>query len=198
MRHSGMVRYVPPTIGDAVAPDHIRVIVGAASRLPASSGRIRTVPVSGPLIIDLADEAATAALGARLAAVARPRDVLLLHGDLGMGKTALARGFVTSAVPGTEEVPSPTFTLVQTYPSVLGPIWHFDLYRLKDPDEIWELGFEDALVDGILLIEWPDRLGGLAPRDRVDLTLSPGRTADTRQATLVAAGRSDWLDRVRS
>ena len=154
--------------------------------------------MSGPLIIDLADEAATAALGARLAACARPRDVLLLHGDLGMGKTALARGFVTAAAPGTDEVPSPTFTLVQTYPSPRGTIWHFDLYRLKDPDEIWELGFEDALVDGILLIEWPDRLGSLAPRDRLDLTLSLGATPDARQAKLVPAGKSDWLDRVRT
>ena len=152
--------------------------------------------MSGPLIIDLADEAATAALGARLAAAAGPRDVLLLHGDLGMGKTALARGFVMSAAPETEEVPSPTFTLVQTYPTGRGAIWHFDLYRLKDPDEIWELGFEDALVDGILLIEWPDRLGGFAPRDRLDLTLSPGATPDARQATLVSAGKSTWLDRV--
>jgi tRNA threonylcarbamoyladenosine biosynthesis protein TsaE len=148
------------------------------------------------LIIDLADEAATAALGARLAAAAGPRDVLLLHGDLGMGKTALARGFVMGAAPETDEVPSPTFTLVQTYPTGRGTIWHFDLYRLKDPDEIWELGFEDALVDGILLIEWPDRLGGFVPRDRLDLTLSPGAAPDGRQATLVSAGKSTWLDRV--
>ena len=153
--------------------------------------------MSGPLLIDLADEAATAALGARLAASARPRDVLLLHGDLGMGKTALARGFVTALSPEADEVPSPTFTLVQTYPSPAGPIWHFDLYRLKDPDEIWELGFEDALVDGVLLIEWPDRLGSLAPRDRVDLTLTPGAAADARRAELAPAGRSDWLDRLR-
>jgi len=152
--------------------------------------------VSGPLIIDLADEAATAALGARLAAAALPRDVLLLHGDLGMGKTALARGFVTGVAPETDEVPSPTFTLMQTYPSPRGTIWHFDLYRLKDPDEIWELGFEDALIDGILLIEWPDRLGALAPRDRLDLTLSPGGTPDARRATLTAAGKSTWLDRI--
>jgi len=152
--------------------------------------------VSGPLIIDLADEAATAALGARLAAVARPRDVLLLHGDLGMGKSALARGFVRAVAPETDEVPSPTFTLVQTYPGDRGTIWHFDLYRLKQPDEIWELGFEDALVDGILLIEWPDRLGGLAPRDRLDLTLLPGDTPESRYATLVQAGKSTWLDRI--
>lgn len=152
--------------------------------------------MSGPLIIDLADEAATAALGARLAAVARPRDVLLLHGDLGMGKSALARGFVRAVAPETDEVPSPTFTLVQTYPGDRGTIWHFDLYRLKQPDEIWELGFEDALVDGILLIEWPDRLGGLAPRDRLDLTLLPGDTPESRYATLVQAGKSTWLDRI--
>ena len=154
--------------------------------------------MSEPFILDLADEAATAALGARLASVARPRDVLLLAGDLGMGKTALARGFVRAAAPETEEVPSPTFTLVQTYPADAGTIWHFDLYRLKDPEEIWELGFEDALADGILLIEWPDRLGPFAPRDRLELTLSPGDAADTRRASLVAVGKSSWLDRVRA
>ena len=82
--------------------------------------------------------------------------------------------------------------------SPAGPIWHFDLYRLKDPDEIWELGFEDALVDGVLLIEWPDRLGGLAPRDRLDLTLSLGAAPDARRAELAAVGRSDWLDRFRA
>jgi tRNA threonylcarbamoyladenosine biosynthesis protein TsaE len=148
------------------------------------------------LIIDLADEAATVALGARLAAAARPRDVLLLQGDLGMGKTALARGFVRGAAPETDEVPSPTFTLVQTYPTEAGTIWHFDLYRLKHPDEIWELGFEDALIDGILLIEWPDRLGSLGPRDRLELTLAPGPTPDARRATLVAVGKTTWLDRI--
>jgi tRNA threonylcarbamoyladenosine biosynthesis protein TsaE len=151
--------------------------------------------MSRSLTLDLPDEPATAALGARLAASAEPRDVLLLHGDLGMGKTALARGFVLALVPETPDVPSPTFTLVQTYDGPRGTVWHFDLYRLKSQDEIWELGFEDALVDGILLIEWPDRLGSLAPRDRLDLTLSPGATPDARHATLAAVGRSTWLDR---
>jgi tRNA threonylcarbamoyladenosine biosynthesis protein TsaE len=151
--------------------------------------------MSRSLTLDLPTEAATASLGARLAAAAQPRDVLLLHGDLGMGKTALARGFVTALAPETEEVPSPTFTLVQTYDTSRGTVWHFDLYRLKAPDEIWELGFEEALADGILLIEWPDRLGSLAPRDRLDLTLSPGPSPTARQATLAAVGRSSWLGR---
>jgi tRNA threonylcarbamoyladenosine biosynthesis protein TsaE len=150
------------------------------------------------LDLDLADEAATAALGARLAAVARPRDVLLLDGDLGMGKTALARGFVTALAPGVVEVPSPTFTLVQTYPTERGLVWHLDLYRLKDPDEVWELGFEEALADGILLIEWPARLGALAPRDRLELRLAAGAHEGARRAHLVAAGRSDWLARLQA
>jgi tRNA threonylcarbamoyladenosine biosynthesis protein TsaE len=147
--------------------------------------------------LNLPDPAATERLAAIIAAQARPGDAILLSGDLGAGKTHFARAFINALTAVPEEVPSPTFTLVQTYPTPRGTIWHFDLYRLKQPDEIWELGFEDALVDGILLIEWPDRLGGLAPRDRLDLTLSPGASPDGRQATLVSAGKSAWLDRVR-
>ncbi|GGF28865.1 tRNA (adenosine(37)-N6)-threonylcarbamoyltransferase complex ATPase subunit type 1 TsaE [Aliidongia dinghuensis] len=154
--------------------------------------------MSRSFTLDLPDEAATASLGARLAASAKPRDILLLRGDLGMGKTALARGFVMAQAPEAHEVPSPTFTLVQTYAGAAGPVWHFDLYRLKDPEEIWELGFEDALVDGILLVEWPDRLGPLAPRDRLELTLMPGTTPTGRRAELVAVGRSTWLERLQN
>jgi tRNA threonylcarbamoyladenosine biosynthesis protein TsaE len=115
-----------------------------------------------------------------------------------MGKTALARGFVMALAPDVEEVPSPTFTLVQTYPTERGLVWHFDLYRLKHPDEIWELGFEEALADGILLIEWPARLGALAPRDRLELRLATGGHEGGRHVRLTAAGGSDWLARFQA
>jgi tRNA threonylcarbamoyladenosine biosynthesis protein TsaE len=159
---------------------------------------IQIHPVSvphDPISYDIAlpDEAAMSSLAAELAAAAKPRDLVALHGTLGMGKTSFARAFIRRLLGAEEEVPSPTFTLVQIYDAPVGPIWHFDLYRLKDPEEIWELGFEDALADGILLIEWPDRLGTLLPARRLDLMLSPGPTATARQAVLAAQGGSDML-----
>jgi tRNA threonylcarbamoyladenosine biosynthesis protein TsaE len=149
-----------------------------------------------PSALTLPNEAATLALAARLADIVRPRDLIALAGPLGAGKTCFARALVRRLAGAEIEVPSPTFTLVQTYDSDVGTVWHFDLYRLRDPDEIWELGFEDALIDGILLIEWPERLGGLLPARRLDLTLTPGETADARQAVLAAQGGSDLLDRL--
>jgi len=133
--------------------------------------------------IVLADETATAVLGAALAHRARPGDVVTLAGPLGAGKTSFARAFI-AALGVREEVPSPTFTLVQTYETAIGVVWHFDLYRLTDPDEIHELGLDEALVDGIVLIEWPERLGALLPRERLDVALEPGSGPDTRLLTL--------------
>lgn len=123
------------------------------------------------LSLPLADEAATAALGVRLAGIARPGDVIALHGDLGAGKTTLARGLIRSQLGPETEAPSPTFTLVQTYPAPRFPIWHFDLYRLENPGEVRELGLEEA-VDGLCLIEWPERLGRYLPSARLEVRLS--------------------------
>jgi len=127
---------------------------------------------SEPEVIELADERATLDLGARLAAGARAGHVYALRGDLGSGKTTLARGFVRALTRNDEEeVPSPTFTLVQTYETDKGTVWHFDLYRLEDPEDAWELGIEEAFVSGISLIEWPERLGALLPARHRDVTL---------------------------
>lgn len=123
------------------------------------------------LILNLADDAATAALGARVGALARAGDVIALQGDLGAGKTTLARALIQHLVGADTEVPSPTFTLVQTYALPSLPIWHFDLYRLEDPGEARELGIEEA-VDGLALIEWPERLGSYLPRQRLEIRLS--------------------------
>jgi len=123
------------------------------------------------LTIDLADDAATAALGARIGAAARPGDVVALVGDLGAGKTTLARGLIRSLTGPETEAPSPTFTLVQSYVAPSLTIWHFDLYRLKDPREARELGLEEA-VDGLALIEWPERLGRDLPHARLEVRLS--------------------------
>jgi tRNA threonylcarbamoyladenosine biosynthesis protein TsaE len=133
--------------------------------------------------LDLPDENATAALAARLAAVARPGDVIALSGDLGAGKTSLARAFI-HARGADESVPSPTFTLVQTYELPGGTVWHFDLYRLRAAEEAWELGIEDAFDGGIALIEWPERLGSLLPARRLGVALEFGPSPTARRATL--------------
>jgi tRNA threonylcarbamoyladenosine biosynthesis protein TsaE len=110
----------------------------------------------------LKSEEETAAAGAALARVARAGDVITLSGPLGVGKTALARGFIAALGHGAD-VPSPTFAIVQPYDELDPPVWHVDLYRIEDPSEIDELGL-DASVDAVLLVEWPERAGtGLWP-----------------------------------
>lgn len=146
------------------------------------------------ITLDLPDEAATRALGAALAHMARPGDVIALAGTLGTGKSTLARAFVQALTSEDEEVPSPTFTLVQIYDADAGQIWHFDLYRLEKAEEAFELGIEDAFIDGICLIEWPDRLGRLMPRKRLDVALSAGETETARRATLTS--HVQWDDRL--
>jgi len=143
---------------------------------------------------DLGDEAATVALARRIADVAGPGDVIALSGDLGVGKTRFARAFVDAAMGDGEEVPSPTFTLVQTYDSPAGSIWHFDLYRLARPAEAYELGIEEAFAGGIALIEWPDRLAGLLPAERLDIDLAYGDRPTARRARLTGRGR--WAPRL--
>ena len=136
---------------------------------------------------------ATAALAACIAALARPGDVIALKGELGTGKTTFARAFIR-ARGGGEAVPSPTFTLVQVYEIGDVPIWHFDAYRLRDPDEAWELGIEDAFRDGISLIEWPERLGKLLPDRRLQITLCDAGAPNARRAALDPGG--DWAERL--
>jgi tRNA threonylcarbamoyladenosine biosynthesis protein TsaE len=125
------------------------------------------------------------AVGAALAGVLRPGDVLALSGELGAGKTTLARG-ILRGLGLAGEAPSPTFTLVQTYepPETRLPVWHCDLYRLDDPEEAIELGLDEARASAVLLIEWPERLEAFLPADALRLRLdgagSPERslTAD--------------------
>ncbi len=146
------------------------------------------------LALDLADEAATARVATSLAALARAGDVLALAGDLGTGKTAFARAFVRALTDAEEEVPSPTFTLVQTYDAADFIIWHFDLYRLERPEDALELGIEDAFADGVALIEWPDRLGRLLPPERLDVTLIRAAAPNARR--IVFSGPPRWADRI--
>lgn len=142
---------------------------------------------------ELADEAATDRFGRRLAAHLVPGDVVLLSGDLGAGKTALARG-ILAGLGHAGEVPSPTFTLVQSYevPGVRLPVWHVDLYRLEDPDEVEELGLDEILADGALIIEWPERAGERWP-EALHLTLSgTGETSRRLTARVPPAWEARW------
>ena len=122
----------------------------------------------------LADEAATLALGAKLASAVRPGDVVTLSGGLGAGKTTLARGLL-SALGLTEEAPSPTFAIVQGYgpPEVRLLVAHIDLYRIDDPADAEELGLDDLRTDHLLLVEWPERLGSHLWPDSLKLILAP-------------------------
>jgi tRNA threonylcarbamoyladenosine biosynthesis protein TsaE len=144
-------------------------------------------------VIELPNEHATARLAARIAALARPGDILALKGELGAGKTSFARAFIR-ARGGSEEVPSPTFTLVQVYEFADAPVWHFDCYRLRDAEEAWELGIEDAFRDGISLIEWPERLGPLLPARRLEIALLPGASPEARRAEIDPGDA--WVERI--
>ncbi len=124
-----------------------------------------------PLILSLPTAAETEALGRRLAALARPGDAILLEGPIGAGKSCLARAFIRARLGADEDVPSPTFTLVQVYNDDGTEIWHADLYRLTHPDEVWELGLDQAFETAICLVEWPDRLGSHLPVDALTVRL---------------------------
>ena len=136
----------------------------------------------------LPDEAATDRLGAVLATRLRPRDVVALEGGLGAGKTTLARAILRAAASDPRlVVPSPTFTLVELYDTPRGAFWHFDLYRLEAPEQVFELGWEDARADGMALVEWAERLGPLLPRERLTVTLAT--EGDGRRATIEGEAR---------
>ena len=143
------------------------------------------VPAEGEFRLE--GEAATARLGAAVAAELKPGDVVCLSGPLGAGKSTLARGLIRSLTTANEEVPSPTFTLVQFYDGAT-PVAHFDLYRLTSPDEAFELGLDEALEDGAAVIEWPQRLEGRLPPDRLDIEIAFDETGEGRRARLTPHG----------
>ena len=131
--------------------------------------------------ITLARPEETTRLGAAIATALRSGDAVLLFGPLGAGKSTLARGLVRALTTPDEEVPSPTFTLVQSYDGASFSIAHFDLYRLKNASEVFELGLDEALDTGAAIIEWPERLEGDLPPDRLEVRLhqdSGGRRAE--------------------
>ena len=142
----------------------------------------------------LPDEDAAAAFGARLAPLLMAGDIVCLEGPLGAGKTTLARGLI-KAYCGAREVPSPTFTLVETYQGHEAALWHFDLYRLEQPSDVWELGLEDALDDGVCLIEWPERIAGLLPENVLRLNFQIPK--DGGRMLHIEAG-DDWRKRLQA
>ena len=146
----------------------------------------------------LSDPAATRGLAERIADLSRPGDVIGLGGVLGAGKTVFARAFINriahAAGVAAGDVPSPTFTLVQSYELGAVTVYHFDLYRIERPIDAYELGIEDAFLDGVSLIEWPERLGPLLPEDRLDIVLLQGPSPDARIAQISGAG--DWPARL--
>ncbi len=136
-----------------------------------------------------------AALAVSLAPLLKKGDVVTLAGSLGAGKTAFARALIQYLVPA-EEVPSPTFTLVQTYDLPKVSIWHFDLYRLEEEEkDILELGWDEARRDGVCLVEWPSRLGSLLPKDRLEISIAFVKDSEnSREITLRPFG--SWVKRL--
>jgi tRNA threonylcarbamoyladenosine biosynthesis protein TsaE len=147
---------------------------------------------AGPL--ELPSETATQALAGCVAARLVPGDCLLLEGAIGAGKTAFARALIRARTGNpAEDVPSPTFTLVQTYDAPGGEIWHADLYRLTHPDEAIELGLAEAMDKAICLIEWPDRLGDIAPSTALALHFV---ATPEGPHTVTFAGADPWRARL--
>ena len=144
------------------------------------------------LSFDLPGFADTMALGAALGARLRAGDTLYLAGDLGAGKTTFARGMIMSLC-GVTDVPSPTYTLIQSYETGNGiPLLHADLYRIEEEGELDELGLDDAFDDSIVLVEWPDRLFGTGPDNALTLTLALAPRGRIAHIT----GGTDWKDRL--
>ncbi len=140
------------------------------------------------LDLALVDEIETEALAVRLSAAVGPGDVIALFGNLGMGKSVFARAFIRAYAGIDEDIPSPTFTLVQVYTADAAPVFHFDLYRLEAPEEVLELGIEEAFTEGISLIEWPERLGGWMPENRLEIHLTAGDRETARKVRLIGFG----------
>ncbi len=146
----------------------------------------------------LRDEAETKAFAAGLAGLCNIGDCILLYGEVGAGKTSFARGFIRELSEVSEEITSPTFTIVQNYPLKTGlknggHLWHCDFYRLKHRDELYELGLEEAFENGITLIEWPEIMGDDAPKNALKIMLKLEN--DGRNIELI--GNEAWQERLK-
>ncbi|MBT3789591.1 MAG: tRNA (adenosine(37)-N6)-threonylcarbamoyltransferase complex ATPase subunit type 1 TsaE [Alphaproteobacteria bacterium] len=159
-----------------------------------------TDPAATSLLFDLDDETATSALAVSLSKCLEQGDVVALSGDLGAGKTAFARAFIQALADQQQtlidEVPSPTFTIVQIYDELVPPVWHVDLYRLEDRADTIEIGLEEGFEDGITLIEWPDRLGDGLPADHLAMNFHMAEIAGARKVSMT--GHGNWQSRIAS
>ena len=144
------------------------------------------------LQLDFSDEVKTAQTASKFARLLKAGDTVLFEGQIGAGKSAFCRAIIRSLCGHNTEVPSPTFTIVQTYEAHNFEVWHCDLYRLGDPDEVIELGIEAAFETAAVLVEWPDRLGDVRPNDA--LTISITTTGDTRHFAF--CGSKEWAARI--
>jgi tRNA threonylcarbamoyl adenosine modification protein YjeE len=144
------------------------------------------------------NEQETAQLAAKLGPLLRPSDILSLSGTLGAGKTAFARALIRALIGQEIEVPSPTFNLLLLYDTPAGTVYHYDFYRLEDPEEVWELDIEQAYEDGITVMEWAEKLEDLAPDDvlKVDITIPSDAAEDTRVFRF--SGSKNWIERLET
>ena len=136
------------------------------------------------------NETDTISFAKKFAKTLKGNEVIALWGTLGMGKTVFARSIIQELTGRKEEVPSPTFTLLQTYESAAGEIFHFDFYRLKNPEEAYEIGIEDAFEGGISLIEWPEKIGSLLPKKAINVCFKL-----TPEGRLITVGEKNDSDR---
>ncbi len=150
-----------------------------------------------PLLADvkLTKEADTKTIARLFALLLVPGDIIALWGDLGVGKSTLARSVIQNLCGADTDVPSPTFTLVQTYETAGFDLWHMDLYRQDTPEDVFELGVDDAFHDGVCLIEWPDKLGAYLPLNRLDAVMRFDTGENTRSLEL--RGDTTWAARLK-
>lgn len=143
-------------------------------------------------------EAETVEVARKLSSYLQAQDIVTLNGTLGAGKTAFARALIRALCGAEIEVPSPTFNLLLTYECDLAPIYHYDFYRLEDPEEVWELDIEDAFHEGITLIEWVQHLQGLAPEDVLAITLKIPDEGDEGIRDIEFSGGAEWQKRLKN
>lgn len=149
------------------------------------------------LSLNVAGEKDTAAFAEKLSALVKKRDVLTLNGTLGAGKTAFARAFIRSVCAAEVDVPSPTFNLLLLYDSPKGPIYHYDFYRLEDPEEVWELDVEEAYEEGITLMEWVERLEDLGPEDPLEIRIIFPENGLEGERIITLTGSNNWQKRLK-